>query len=73
MYGIVEEYAGVKKEVQNGELEWTSKNSTADNTGYDLLNRLAKELEKGNDKAARAVIKTYLEQECLAEHLFTLK
>ena len=73
VYGIVEEYAGVKKEVQNGELEWTSKNSTADNTGYDLLNRLAKELEKGNDKAARAVIKTYLEQECLAEHLFTLK
>lgn len=67
---IQEEWNGVKKETEWQTLSWDEKNSTGGDTCYDLINRLAKALEEKDGKTVKNVMQLYLEQECLAEHIF---
>ena len=60
----------MKKETEWQTLSWDEKNSTGGDTCYDLINRLAKALEEKDGKTVKNVMQLYLEQECLAEHIF---
>lgn len=69
-FRVQEDFNGAKKETEEQTLAWDDKNSTGDDTCYDLINRLAKALADKDGKTAKNVMQIYLEQECLAEHIF---
>lgn len=69
-FRIQEERGGVKKETEWRTISWDEKNSAGGDTCYDLINRLARALEDKDRKTAKNVMQLYLEQECLAEHIF---
>lgn len=69
-YRIQEEYQGRKKETSWKTLAWKEKKGIEGDTCYDLINRLAKALESKDAETAKNVMQLYLEQECLADHIF---
>lgn len=72
VYHIDEELNGVVKNGEELVCAWSEKNSTQDKTRYDLINQIAEHLKKKEEQAARTAMRTYLEQECLVDRLFTL-
>lgn len=69
-FRIQEEYDGAKRETEWQTLSWDERGGTEGDSCYDLINRMAKALEEKDGKTARNVMQLYLEQECLAEHIF---
>ena len=69
-YSIQEEQNGTRKEKNDQTLSFCSNSSTGDHSCYDLINRLAKALDDRDEKAVKHVMELYLEQKCLADHIF---
>jgi hypothetical protein len=68
LYRIREERGEEAKETEEQTLSFVM--GSRSDSSYDLINRLAEALDQKNENTAKELMSLYLEQECMASHIF---